>query len=43
MSIERLKPLETLEKDYYLDERSGWYSDGEQRDSGRYVVEFQLT
>uniref|UniRef100_A0A0R3RG21 E2F-associated phosphoprotein n=1 Tax=Elaeophora elaphi TaxID=1147741 RepID=A0A0R3RG21_9BILA len=29
----RLEPLEALEKDYYLDERNGWYSDGEQRDS----------
>ncbi|CAG9530091.1 unnamed protein product [Cercopithifilaria johnstoni] len=33
MDIGRLEPLETLEKDYYLDERNGWYSDGEQRDS----------
>uniref|UniRef100_A0A1I7VD55 E2F-associated phosphoprotein n=1 Tax=Loa loa TaxID=7209 RepID=A0A1I7VD55_LOALO len=29
----RLEPFETLEKDYYLGERNGWYSDGEQRDS----------
>ncbi|CAG9530094.1 unnamed protein product [Cercopithifilaria johnstoni] len=35
MDIGRLEPLETLEKDYYLDERNGWYSDGEQRDSER--------
>ncbi|KAM3718293.1 E2F-associated phosphoprotein [Dirofilaria immitis] len=33
MESERLEPLETLEKDYYLGERNGWYSDGEQRDS----------
>ncbi|VDN19904.1 unnamed protein product [Gongylonema pulchrum] len=33
MSGERLEPLEALEKDYYLDDRGGWYSDGEQRDS----------
>uniref|UniRef100_A0A915PWA5 E2F-associated phosphoprotein n=1 Tax=Setaria digitata TaxID=48799 RepID=A0A915PWA5_9BILA len=33
MNIERLEPLEALEKDYYLGERNGWYSDVEQRDS----------
>ncbi|VDN92744.1 unnamed protein product [Brugia pahangi] len=33
MGSERLEPLETLEKDYYLDERNDWYSEGEQRDS----------
>ncbi|KAL3995454.1 E2F-associated phosphofamily protein [Acanthocheilonema viteae] len=33
MDNRRLEPLEALEKDYYLDERNGWYSDGEQRDS----------
>ncbi|VDO59574.1 unnamed protein product [Onchocerca flexuosa] len=38
MESERLEPLETLEKDYYLGERNGWYSDGEQRDSERFVI-----
>ncbi|VDK83161.1 unnamed protein product [Litomosoides sigmodontis] len=33
MDATRLEPLEALENDYYLDERNGWYSDGEQRDS----------
>lgn len=34
----RLEPLEALENDYYLDERSGWYSDGGQRDSERLLL-----
>lgn len=38
MDSGRLEPLETLEKDYYLDARNGWYSDGEQRDSERFVT-----
>ncbi|VDK71846.1 unnamed protein product [Onchocerca ochengi] len=33
MESERLEPFEVLEKDYYLGERNGWYSDGEQRES----------
>lgn len=40
MENERLEPLETLEKDYYLGERNGWYSDGEQRESERFVIFF---
>ena len=36
--MERLEPFEKLEKDYYLGERDGWYSDGENRDSDRYAA-----
>lgn len=42
MDSRRLEPLETLEKDYYLDERNGWYSDGEQRDSERFVIIYYI-
>ncbi|VDM39739.1 unnamed protein product [Toxocara canis] len=31
--MERLQPLEKLDKDYYLGEQAGWYSDGENHDS----------
>uniref|UniRef100_A0A914W5M7 E2F-associated phosphoprotein n=1 Tax=Plectus sambesii TaxID=2011161 RepID=A0A914W5M7_9BILA len=31
--MDRLEPLERLEKDYYLGEKGGWFSDGENRDS----------
>ncbi|VDM97089.1 unnamed protein product [Thelazia callipaeda] len=33
MSRERLIPLETMEKDYYLDDRNDWFSDGERENS----------
>jgi hypothetical protein len=33
----KLKPMECLDKDYYLGERDGWFSGGEDRDSDRFV------
>lgn len=36
--MERLQPLEKLDKDYYLGEQAGWYSDGENHDSERFVA-----
>jgi len=31
--MDPLRPLERLEKDYYLGDKGGWFSDGENRDS----------
>jgi hypothetical protein len=35
--MDPLRPLERLEKDYYLGDKGGWYSDGENRDSDRLI------